>query len=78
MMVSVPDQERGERLVVVHRALKPTPAEFWRLLHEGGRPNLYLPSEDSSLKVDGLSAIGTGKLDLRRITQMATEAFARS
>ncbi len=78
-VVSVPDEQRGERLVVVHTPLEMPREEIRRRLQQAGLPNLYLPAADSFLEVDELPLIGTGKLDLRRITRLALEAFpARS
>jgi acyl-[acyl-carrier-protein]-phospholipid O-acyltransferase/long-chain-fatty-acid--[acyl-carrier-protein] ligase len=74
-VVSVPDERRGERLVVVHTSLGRSPGELLRQLQEAGLPNLYLPSAESFIEVDELPLIGTGKLDIRRITRLARERF---
>jgi acyl-[acyl-carrier-protein]-phospholipid O-acyltransferase/long-chain-fatty-acid--[acyl-carrier-protein] ligase len=74
-VVSVPDERRGERLVVVHTSLGRSPSELLRQLQEAGLPNLYLPSAESFIEVDELPLIGTGKLDIRRITRLARERF---
>jgi acyl-[acyl-carrier-protein]-phospholipid O-acyltransferase/long-chain-fatty-acid--[acyl-carrier-protein] ligase len=71
IVVSIPDRNRGERLVVVHTALEQTPDQLRRLLSEGGLPNLYIPGSDSYVLVDALPTIGTGKIDLRRIRELA-------
>ena len=38
-----------------------------------GLPNLFLPSEDSFILVDAIPILGTGKLDLRGLQQMAKD-----
>jgi acyl-[acyl-carrier-protein]-phospholipid O-acyltransferase/long-chain-fatty-acid--[acyl-carrier-protein] ligase len=76
VVVSVPDRDRGERLVVVHTPLAHSPAELRHGLQQAGLPNLFIPSVDSFLEVETLPMIGTGKLDLRTITRLATERFA--
>jgi acyl-[acyl-carrier-protein]-phospholipid O-acyltransferase/long-chain-fatty-acid--[acyl-carrier-protein] ligase len=76
VVVSVPDADRGERLVVVHTPLEQTPAELRGQLRQAGLPNLFIPDTESFLEVESLPMIGTGKLDLRTITRLATEAFA--
>jgi acyl-[acyl-carrier-protein]-phospholipid O-acyltransferase/long-chain-fatty-acid--[acyl-carrier-protein] ligase len=61
--------------VVVHTSLGRSPSELLRQLQEAGLPNLYLPSAESFIEVDELPLIGTGKLDIRRITRLARERF---
>ena len=75
VVVSVPDPERGERLIVVHTPLEQTPAELRDTLHAAGLPNLFIPDGNSFLCVDQLPALGTGKLDIRAIKHLAEKAF---
>ena len=76
VVVSVPDPERGERLVVVHTELAQSPTELRSALGQAGLPNLFIPSADSFLEVTELPALGTGKLDIRQIKRLAESAFA--
>jgi acyl-[acyl-carrier-protein]-phospholipid O-acyltransferase/long-chain-fatty-acid--[acyl-carrier-protein] ligase len=74
---SVPDAARGERLVVLHRPLdKPVP-QIIKELSAAGLPNLWLPSADSFYEVDQIPVLGTGKLDLRTLKEMAMELGER-
>lgn len=75
VVVSVPDPERGERLVVVHTALGQSPAELVSALGQAGLPNLFIPREDSFLPVEALPMLGAGKLDIRHIKRLAETAF---
>ncbi|MBX3443697.1 MAG: MFS transporter [Planctomyces sp.] len=72
-VTSAPDPLRGERLIVLHRPLNTTPAELIRELSAAGLPNLWLPSSDSFYEVEQIPILGTGKLDLRGMKQMALE-----
>ncbi len=72
-VTAIPDQKRGERLVVVHLPIDRSPHEICRLLREQGLPNLYIPSPDSFIQVDELPILGSGKLDLKRLQQIAWE-----
>ena len=38
-----------------------------------GLPNLFLPRPEAFVKVDALPLLGTGKLDLKRVKQIAAE-----
>jgi acyl-[acyl-carrier-protein]-phospholipid O-acyltransferase/long-chain-fatty-acid--[acyl-carrier-protein] ligase len=76
VVVSVPDLDRGERLVVVHTPLEQRPAELRTALRKAGLPNLFIPDTDSFVEVDELPTLGTGKLDLRQIKHLAESKFA--
>ena len=45
-------------------------------LAANGLPNLYIPARTNFIKVDALPLLGTGKMDLRRLKQIATERLA--
>jgi acyl-[acyl-carrier-protein]-phospholipid O-acyltransferase/long-chain-fatty-acid--[acyl-carrier-protein] ligase len=48
-----------------------TPGEILKHLSEAGLPNLYLPSEDSFVEVEMIPVLGTGKLDLKAMKDLA-------
>ncbi len=70
-VTSVPDAKRGERLIVVHTAWPIAPAEVCRKLNEANLPRLWVPSPDDFLQVETIPVLGTGKLDLRKIKEIA-------
>jgi acyl-[acyl-carrier-protein]-phospholipid O-acyltransferase/long-chain-fatty-acid--[acyl-carrier-protein] ligase len=72
-VTSVPDEKKGERLIVLHTEISKTPAEITKALSDLGLPNLFIPSQDSFIKVDAIPILGTGKLDLRGLQQMAKD-----
>jgi len=73
---SVPDERRGERLIVLYRQL-PIPAEdVCKLLQQAGLPNLWIPSPRDFFAVESIPILGTGKLDLRAVKTLA-EKVAR-
>jgi len=74
-VVSVPDPKKGERLVVLHAGLAKSPEELCRALAGLGLPPLWIPSHDSFCRVDALPLLGTGKLDLRRLKDLALSQF---
>lgn len=73
-VTAVPDPKRGERLVVLHTKLDDSPGELCRRLRESGLPNLYIPSEDSFFEVDAIPILGSGKLDLKKMKEVAQQA----
>jgi acyl-[acyl-carrier-protein]-phospholipid O-acyltransferase/long-chain-fatty-acid--[acyl-carrier-protein] ligase len=76
IVVSAPDVSRGERLIVVHTKLDQRPSELQVALRKKGLPNLFIPDADDFLEVEEFPALGTGKLDIRKIKTMAEHAFA--
>jgi acyl-[acyl-carrier-protein]-phospholipid O-acyltransferase/long-chain-fatty-acid--[acyl-carrier-protein] ligase len=76
-VTSVPDPKKGERLVVLYTELSQSPEEICRALLAGGLPPLWIPSADSYCRVEALPLLGTGKLDLKRIKEVALAESAR-
>ncbi|MGA7917487.1 MAG: acyl-[ACP]--phospholipid O-acyltransferase [Candidatus Acidiferrales bacterium] len=73
VVTGVPDGKKGERLVVLHtlapEALKPVLEK----LVKSDLPNLWLPRANQFFQVDELPHLGSGKLDLRRVHEIAQE-----
>jgi len=72
-VTAVPDQKKGERLIVLHTSVPKTVDQMQQALKDAGLPNMFVPSADSFFQVDQLPLLGTGKLDLRGIKDMALE-----
>jgi acyl-[acyl-carrier-protein]-phospholipid O-acyltransferase/long-chain-fatty-acid--[acyl-carrier-protein] ligase len=72
-VTSLPDVKRGERLVVLYTNLNAAPEEIYHRLTAGSLPKLWIPSADAFVQVDALPVLGTGKLDLRQLRQIARE-----
>jgi acyl-[acyl-carrier-protein]-phospholipid O-acyltransferase/long-chain-fatty-acid--[acyl-carrier-protein] ligase len=74
-VTAIPDATKGERLVVLHTKLDQTKESLLKGLIAAGLPNLWIPSADAFLEVEAIPILGTGKLDLRGIKQIALEHF---
>ena len=75
VVTSVPDPKKGERLVVLYTELAQTPEQICRALAAGVLPPLWIPSPDSFRRVDAIPVLGTGKLDLKRVKDVALAEF---
>ncbi|HEY2252023.1 MAG TPA: AMP-binding protein, partial [Planctomycetaceae bacterium] len=75
VVTSVPDEKKGERLIVVHRPLSKTVEQVLTELNASGLPNLWVPSRDSFLEVQDIPHLGTGKVDLKGLKALAVEKF---
>ncbi|MEM9352454.1 MAG: acyl-[ACP]--phospholipid O-acyltransferase [Planctomycetota bacterium] len=76
VVTAVPDPKKGERLVVMHLPIEKTPQEVCDHLATLGLPNLWIPGRDSFMEVDSIPLLGTGKLDLKGLSDLAKERFA--
>jgi acyl-[acyl-carrier-protein]-phospholipid O-acyltransferase/long-chain-fatty-acid--[acyl-carrier-protein] ligase len=72
-VTAVPDAKKGERLIVLHKTLQQPIEELRQQLSQEGLPNIYIPSPDSFFEVSELPILGTGKLDLAAVKQMAAD-----
>jgi acyl-[acyl-carrier-protein]-phospholipid O-acyltransferase/long-chain-fatty-acid--[acyl-carrier-protein] ligase len=70
-VTSGPDEKKGERLLVLHTLKEDLIEACMNRLNEIALPNLWIPRQDAFFKVDSLPCLGTGKLDLRRIRELA-------
>lgn len=75
-VTGVPDQKKGERLIVVHTPLEMPLAELWEKLRAAGLPPLWLPARNAFHEVPELPILGTGKVDLRQVKQLAKQFAA--
>ena len=77
-VTSVPDDRRGERLVVVYSNLETTPAQVIEKLRATNMPRLWIPEPLDFIRVSELPVLRNGKLDLRAIKQIAVERCSRA
>jgi len=73
VVTAVPDPRKGERLAVVHRSLDQSPDSICEGLRTAGLPNLWIPSIDSFLEVDQIPVLGSGKIDLKALAELAND-----
>ncbi len=75
-VTAVPDESKGEKLVVVHGALPIDPPEILESLRtRGDLPNLWLPRKEAFVPVDEVPRLGSGKLDLKAVKNLALAHF---
>jgi acyl-[acyl-carrier-protein]-phospholipid O-acyltransferase/long-chain-fatty-acid--[acyl-carrier-protein] ligase len=74
VVTGVPDEAKGEALVVV-TTLGMTAAEVRERLAAAGFPNLWIPRD--VLRVGTIPVLGTGKLDIAGCRRLALEARAK-
>jgi acyl-[acyl-carrier-protein]-phospholipid O-acyltransferase/long-chain-fatty-acid--[acyl-carrier-protein] ligase len=67
----------GERLLVLHTLDEAHLKECLEQLDQTGLPNLWVPRPGAFFKVDAIPYLGTGKLDLRKVRELAL-GFAKA
>jgi len=72
-VTAVPDEHKGERLVVLYTRPDLTPTELWKQLSETDLPKLWIGKREDFHLVESLPTLGTGKIDLRQIKAMAMQ-----
>lgn len=64
---AVPDEKKGERIIVLLRRGIIDPETIIRIMREQGIPNLWIPDRGAFLNVEAIPILGTGKLDLAAV-----------
>ena len=73
-VTGVPDEKKGERLVVLYQNLDESAVDsVIEKLTICDLPNIWKPRGDQFFKVEALPYLGTGKLDLKQVKILATE-----
>jgi acyl-[acyl-carrier-protein]-phospholipid O-acyltransferase / long-chain-fatty-acid--[acyl-carrier-protein] ligase len=75
VVASVPDEKKGEKLVVL-TAAELDPSKIIEGLRAAGLPNLWVPEAKMFFKIDAIPLLGSGKLDLAAVKQLAQSCAA--
>jgi acyl-[acyl-carrier-protein]-phospholipid O-acyltransferase/long-chain-fatty-acid--[acyl-carrier-protein] ligase len=73
VVTAVPDEKKGERLIVLHTASEEQLEECVSGLAKSDLPALWRPRRDQFVRLEKLPYLGTGKLDLRKARELALE-----
>ena len=77
VVTAVPDEKKGERLIVLHTLSEEALADIFIGLAKSELPALWRPRQDQFVRIEKLPYLGTGKLDLRKARELAMETSAR-
>ena len=79
VVAAIPCERRGERLVVLYReTVTEQLAIAFEALRRRGLPNLWVPDLRDCYPIEEFPTLGSGKLDLRRVGELAIETVAKS
>ena len=72
VVTAVADEAKGERLVALHTDPDLTPQQAWEQLSQSDLPKLWVPKREDIRFVDSIPTLGTGKVDLRGVRDLAS------
>ena len=75
-VTAVPDERKGERLVVFYTDPGVSSDELSTRLGESDLPKLWMPKRENLHLIDEIPVLGTGKTDLKKIRSLALEISA--
>ena len=70
-VAAVPDEKKGERLVVLYTPEAGDVEQLRQIMHESELPNLWKPAADAYHPIEALPLLGSGKLDLKGLKDIA-------
>lgn len=73
-VTGVPDDKKGERLMVVHTLTESVLETVLEKLAASDLPNLWKPKRDQFIHAPAIPLLGTGKTDLRAVRALAAQA----
>jgi acyl-[acyl-carrier-protein]-phospholipid O-acyltransferase/long-chain-fatty-acid--[acyl-carrier-protein] ligase len=76
-VTGVPDPKHGERLCVIYTDLGVSPAILHHRLAAGPMPKVWIPSVRDFIHVEELPITATGKVDIRRLKEIAVDFSSR-
>jgi acyl-[acyl-carrier-protein]-phospholipid O-acyltransferase / long-chain-fatty-acid--[acyl-carrier-protein] ligase len=71
VVTAVPDPVKGERLVALHTDPDLPAQDVWERLSRSDLPKLWVPKREDLRFVESIPTLGTGKVDLRAVRQLA-------
>jgi acyl-[acyl-carrier-protein]-phospholipid O-acyltransferase/long-chain-fatty-acid--[acyl-carrier-protein] ligase len=70
-IASVPDERKGEKLVLLYTDEAGDAVRVAQAVESADLPNLWKPGREACHRIEALPVLGTGKIDLRSLKEMA-------
>jgi acyl-[acyl-carrier-protein]-phospholipid O-acyltransferase/long-chain-fatty-acid--[acyl-carrier-protein] ligase len=71
VVIAIPDESKGERLVAFFTDAALAPQDLWERLCRSELPKLWIPKREDLRFIEAVPTLGTGKADLRGVRQIA-------
>jgi len=73
-----PDDKKGEQLVAFYTDEAGDADNLYRIVSESDLPNLWRPRRENLVRIEAMPTLGSGKLDLKKLKEMALEHASKS
>ncbi|MBW8001558.1 MAG: AMP-binding protein [Planctomycetes bacterium] len=77
-VTSVPDEKRGEELVVLYLDEVGDAEKLHEIISKSGVPNIWKPKRENYVPIESMPLLGTGKLDVMQVQRIAAIAKKKS
>ena len=77
-VTAVPDAKKGEQLVVLHLARAGDADRLHEIVAGSDLPNVWKPRRDNYIRIESMPVLGSGKLDVVRLREIAAAARNKS
>jgi acyl-[acyl-carrier-protein]-phospholipid O-acyltransferase/long-chain-fatty-acid--[acyl-carrier-protein] ligase len=74
VVTSVPDHKKGEELVVLYLSEAGKPDKLHKIIADSDLPNIWKPKRKNYIEIFEIPRLGSGKLNIAKIKQIALEA----
>ena len=75
VVTAVPDERKGEKLVVVHKPLSKSAEAICAELVAAGLPLVWIPAVQNFMEVEEIPLLGSGKIALKAVAELAKQRF---
>jgi acyl-[acyl-carrier-protein]-phospholipid O-acyltransferase/long-chain-fatty-acid--[acyl-carrier-protein] ligase len=72
VVTSLPDAQKGERLVALYTRPEMSRETLWEQLNHTELPKLWIPKREHMFVVEAIPTLGTGKVDLQQVKHLAS------
>jgi acyl-[acyl-carrier-protein]-phospholipid O-acyltransferase/long-chain-fatty-acid--[acyl-carrier-protein] ligase len=73
VVIAVPDEQKGERLVAFYNQNSVAADELWDKMNRSALPKLWIPKRENLYPVESIPLLGSGKVDLKKVKALALE-----
>jgi acyl-[acyl-carrier-protein]-phospholipid O-acyltransferase/long-chain-fatty-acid--[acyl-carrier-protein] ligase len=75
-VTAIPDEQRGEKLVVYYTENGITRDQLWEKLNQSDLPKLWIPKREDIHQIPSIPLLGSGKVDLKSVRGLALKQAA--
>ncbi len=76
-VTAIPDERKGEQLVLFHTDEAGDLDSIYRIIAGSDLPNLWKPRRENIIRIEAMPTLGSGKLDQKRLREKAMEFSIR-